>query len=503
VANQNDAEQGVDSGKSLQDRSEQALREWTLQERNAEAMVPIIGELYREHGVIVTVFGNSIVNKSPLEILEIHRVARVNVDGEISVSDTYPILSAMAVLDLAPARIDVGNLVFHLRERGSDLSVSDCVRDELAGIATGKASIRTTPQDVVLYGFGRIGRLVARILAGKTGGGENLRLRAIVVRPGGDDDLPKRASLLRRDSIHGPFSGEVQIDEEQNALVINGSLVHVIYANGPEEVDYARYGIRDAIVVDNTGKWRTREDLAKHVAPEGASKMILTAPGKGDVPNIVYGVNHHGMIEAGDVLSAASCTTNAIAPVLKAVHDRFAIEAGHIESIHAFTNDQNLIDNYHRKARRGRAAPLNMVVTETGAAKAVTKCLPELAGKLTGNAIRVPTPNVSLAVMSLTLGEATTKEALNEYLKGVSLEGDLQNQIDYVNSTEVVSSDFVGNRFAGIVDAQATIVDGSHCVLYIWYDNEFGYSRQVVRCLEELAGIVMPNFPKRASQQRD
>jgi glyceraldehyde 3-phosphate dehydrogenase len=482
----------------INDKSEQALQEWTRQQRHAEAMVPIIGELYREHGVIVTLFGNSLVNKSPLEILEIHRIARVNVDSEISANDTYPILLAMAELDLGAARIDLGNLVSQWRARPVGMSVGDFVRDELAGIATGKTSIRSAPQDVVLYGFGRIGRLVARILAGKTGGGDNLRLRAIVVRPGGKNDLRKRASLLRRDSIHGPFSGEVAIDEEENALIINGNLVHVLYANGPEECDYAELGIRDAIVVDNTGIWRTREDLEKHVQVPGASKVILTAPAKGDVPNIVYGVNHHGMIESGDVLSAASCTTNAIVPVLKAVNDEFEIRSGHIESIHAFTNDQNLIDNYHRKERRGRGAPRNKVVTETGAAKAVAKCLPELAGKLTGNAIRVPTPNVSLAVMSLNLGKATTAEDLNAYLLKVSLEGDLQNQIDFANSTEVVSSDFVGNRFAGIVDAQATIVQGEQAVLYIWYDNEFGYSRQVVRCLEELAGIVMPNFPKRA-----
>lgn len=480
------------------DKSEQTLHEWSQQQRSAEAMVPIIGELYREHGIIVTLFGNSLVNKSPLQIIELHRLSRVNVDEATNVTDTYPILAAMAELDLGPARIDAGNLVSHWRTLSGDVSVGDFVRDELAGIATGKASIRPSPQDVVLYGFGRIGRLVARILAGKTGGGDNLRLRAIVVRPGGDDDLAKRASLLRRDSIHGPFSGEVQIDEAENALIINGNVVHVIYANGPEDVDYTKYGIRDAIVVDNTGKWRTREDLSKHVAVAGASKVILTAPAKGDIPNIVYGVNHHGMIEAGDVLSAASCTTNAIVPVLKAVNDEYAIQNGHVESIHAFTNDQNLIDNYHRKARRGRAAPLNMVVTETGAVKAVAKCLPELAGKLTGNAIRVPTPNVSLAVMSLNLEKAVSKESLNDYLRKASLEGDLQNQIDFANSTEVVSSDFVGNRFAGIVDAQATLVQGNQAVLYIWYDNEFGYSRQVVRCLEELAGIVMPNFPKRA-----
>ena len=480
------------------DKSESTLRAFAQDQYNAEAMVPIIGQLYREHGVIVTLFGNSLVNKSPLEILELHRSARVNVDNTICVAETHPILAGMAELDLAPARIDIGNLATHWRARADEVSVPDFVRDELAGVATGKASIRPRPQDVVLYGFGRIGRLVARILAGKTGGGDSLRLRAIVVRPGGEDDLEKRANLLRRDSIHGPFSGQILVDKEEKALIINGNLVHVIYARGPEEVNYEDYGIRDAIVVDNTGIWRTREDLGKHVAVPGASKVILTAPGKGDVPNIVYGVNHHGMTQAGSVLSAASCTTNAIAPVLKAVNDELGIESGHIESIHAFTNDQNLIDNYHKKARRGRAAPLNMVVTETGAAKAVAKCLPELGGKLTGNAIRVPTPNVSLAVMSLNLGKPSTKEALNDFLLRSSLEGDLQNQIDFVNSTEVVSSDFVGNRFAGIVDAPATIVDGNRAVLYVWYDNEFGYSRQVVRCLEELAGVVMPNFPKRA-----
>ena len=483
---------------STSQKSEQHLQEWSRQQGNAETMVPILGELYRERGVIFTIFGHSLVNKSPLEIIELHRIARVNADATISTIDTYPILSEVARLDLGPARIDLGNLVSHWRGSSSGATIEEFVKDELAGIATGKTSLRDNPQDVVLYGFGRIGRLVARILAGKTGGGDNLRLRAIVVRPGGDNDLAKRASLLRRDSIHGPFTGEVTIDHEDNALIINGNLVHVIYANGPEECDYSEYGIRDAIVVDNTGKWRTREDLSKHLVP-GASRVILTAPGKGDVPNIVYGVNHHGMIESGDVLSAASCTTNAIAPVLKAVNDEFSIESGHIESIHAFTNDQNLIDNYHKKERRGRAAPLNMVVTETGAAKAVAKCLPELAGKLTGNAIRVPTPNVSLAVMSLNLGKSTTVEEINEYLLKSSLEGDLQNQIDYANSTEVVSSDFVGNRYAGIVDAPATIVQDKHAVLYVWYDNEFGYSRQVVRCLEELAGIVMPNFPKRAS----
>jgi glyceraldehyde 3-phosphate dehydrogenase len=478
------------------------LLEWTERSDLAEDMVPIIGRLYRERGVIVTVFGHSLVNKSPIEIIQLHRKGSEVVEEEITVRDSAPILRTIAQLDLCPARIDVGNLVTHLRSEGAGADLDSLVRRELAPVCTGKHARRPEPQDVVLYGFGRIGRLVTRILVGKTGGGDSLRLRAIVVREGGPNDLRKRASLLRRDSVHGAFTGTIDLDESENALIVNGNMIRVLYSSGPDQVDYTRYGIHNAIVIDNKGNWRTREGLELHLKSPGASTVVLTAPGKGDLPNFVYGVNHHGIREAGPIISAASCTTNAIAPVLKAISDEFGIHAGHVESVHSFTNDQNLIDNYHKKERRGRAATLNMVITETGAAKAVAKTIPELAGKLTGNAIRVPTPNVSLAILTLHLGRETTVDEINSYLRMISLEGELQNQIDFVNSTEVASSDFVGNRFAGIVDSRATIVNGEHCTLYVWYDNEFGYSRQVIRCVEELAGLVMPDFPKRASAPR-
>ncbi len=474
------------------------LFDWTQSAHLAEDMIPRVGRLYRDRGVIITIFGHSLVNKTPIEIIQLHEEAKQNFQVSISLEDSHPVMEAISELDLSPARIDIGNLLTRLQEGGGQVDVRAAVAAELADICTGRASIRPEPQDVVLYGFGRIGRLVTRIMVGKTGRGDALRLRAIVVRKGGADDLEKRASLLRRDSVHGYFAGSITVDTEGEALIVNGNRIQMIYSDSPDTVDYTDYGIRDALVVDNTGKWRSREELSLHVKAPGASKVILTAPGKGDVPNFVYGVNHAELRDAGPVLSAASCTTNAIVPILKTVHDVFGVVAGHMESCHSFTNDQNLIDNYHRKDRRGRAATLNMVVTETGAAKAVAAALPELAGRLTGNAVRVPTPNVSLAILNLHLARATDVEELNGCLRAASLEGDLQNQIDYVNSTEVVSSDFVGNRFAGIVDAQATIVNGEYCVLYVWYDNEFGYSRQVVRCLEELAGLVMPNFPQRA-----
>ncbi len=183
-------------------------------------------------------------------------------------------------------------------------------------------------------------------------------------------------------------------------------------------------------------------------------------------------------------------------PVLKTIHDRFGIVNGHVETCHSYTNDQNLIDNYHKASRRGRSAPLNMVITETGAAKAVAKVLPELTGKLTGNAIRVPTPNVSLAILNLTLGKETSVQEVNSYLRDISLDSPLQNQIDYTNSPEVVSSDFVGSRHAGVVDSLATIVQGNRCVLYVWYDNEFGYSCQVMRIVQRLAGVELPRLPR-------
>ena len=349
----------------------------------------------------------------------------------------------------------------------------------------------------MLYGFGRIGRLLARILIDHQSVDTGCRLRAIVVRKNGENDLTKRASLLRRDSVHGPFHGSISIDHDNDILWANGTPIQIIYSNDPATVDYTRYGINDAVLVDNTGRWRDREGLGQHLKSTGVSKVLLTAPGKGDVKNIVYGINHD-VIEADDtILSAASCTTNAITPVLKAVNDRYGVEFGHVETVHSFTNDQNLIDNFHKGSRRGRAATLNMVLTETGAARAVAKALPELAGKLTGNAIRVPTPDVSMAVLNLTLKQDVDRDEVNNYLRSVSLLSGLRQQIGYIESPEIVSTDFVGSTHAGIVDGLATIAQDNHLVLYVWYDNEFGYSNQVIRIVEEIAGVRPAVLPRR------
>jgi len=485
----------VSSDSSPRKRPDDYFSDWKEREALAEGMIPLVGKLYR--GSVKTyIFGQNLVNLSVLDIMRAHRAVRQVQDNELSEFETFPVIKALADLELGIAHIDAGRIAVMYEEgpKAEGISVEEFVRSQVSDLINGH-SPEPAPQDVVLYGFGRIGRLMARMLIEKTGGGGNLRLKAIVVRKGGaKNDLVKRASLLRRDSVHGPFNGTIRVDEERGSFVANGNEIKVIYANVPEEVDYTEYGISNAIIIDNTGIFKDAEGLSRHLRP-GASKVILTAPGA-DVPNIVYGINHDQIRVEDRIISAASCTTNAISPPLKAMDDEFGIESGHIETVHAYTNDQNLIDNYHKADRRGRSAPLNMVLTSTGAAKAVAKVLPVMKGKLTGNAIRVPTPNVSMAILKLTLNRETTVDEVNDYMRDISLHSSLRKQVDFSNSPEVVSSDFVGSRHACIYDSVATIVNGRNVIMYCWYDNEFGYSCQVHRVLEQMAGVDYRVFPK-------
>jgi glyceraldehyde 3-phosphate dehydrogenase len=461
----------------------------------AESMIPLIGTLYRQKSIVSSIYGRPVINRSVIELLKAHRFVRHMENEELSVQDTYPLLQALTEMDVAQAHIDLGKLAVKYRTEGNGKDVKEFLAEELASL-NGEAG-DSENRDVVLYGFGRIGRLLARILIEKEGGGNGLRLRAIVVRRGKGDDLVKRASLLRRDSVHGTFRGSISIDHENEAIIANGTYIKIIYANNPAEIDYTEFGIENALVIDNTGVWRDEAGLAQHLEAKGTARVLLTAPGKGDLKNIVYGINNKDIDASDKILSAASCTTNAITPVLKVMNDQYGIENGHVETVHSYTNDQNLIDNYHKGDRRGRSAPLNMVITETGAASAVAKALPELKGLLSGNAIRVPTPNVSMAILSLNLKKETSAEEVNDFLRDQALHSAVQKQIDWVNSPEVVSTDFVGNSHAGIVDAKATIVNGNRVNLYVWYDNEYGYSRQVVRIAQQVCGVEYPTYPSR------
>ncbi|MFJ8865134.1 glyceraldehyde-3-phosphate dehydrogenase [Streptomyces sp. NPDC102473] len=474
--------------------TEDSFTNWKTREEIAESMIPIIGKLHREQDVTILIHSRSLVNKSVVSLLKTHRFARQIAGEELSVTETLPFLRALAALDLGPSQIDLGMLAATYRSDDRGLSVEDFTAEAVAGATGANKTERRESRDVVLYGFGRIGRLLARLLIEKTGSGNGLRLRAIVVRRGAGQDIVKRASLLRRDSIHGQFQGTITVDEANSRIIANGNAIQVIYSDDPTSVDYTAHGIKNAILIDNTGRWRDREGLSRHLRP-GIAKVVLTAPGKGDVPNIVHGVNHDTIKPDEQIISCASCTTNAIVPPLKAMADEYGVLRGHVETVHSFTNDQNLLDNYHNSDRRGRSAPLNMVITETGAASAVTKALPDLQAKITGSSIRVPVPDVSIAILNLQLERATSREEVLDYLRNVSLTSPLRRQIDFITAPDAVSSDFIGSRHASIVDAGATKVEGDNAILYLWYDNEFGYSSQVIRVVQHVSGVEYPTYP--------
>lgn len=475
--------------------SQQHLQDWNERQALAEKMIPLVGNLYRGPSAVIRVFGTKLIGASTTEIIKAHRDGNLIVGQELDMHKSFEMLQMLEQMDLPQCRLDLGKLCHEFLNQADTSDMSDYLKSRLAQLFASKSDLddQDESHDVVLYGFGRIGRIVARLLIDRLGTGAKLRLRGVVVRSKGDNvtDLLKRAELLRRDSIHGEFDGAIKVDRENLAIIANGNYIQFIYANSPSEIDYTEYGIRDALVVDNTGIWKDEAGLGQHTSCNGVSKALLTAPAKGDIKNIVFGVNDESIEASDTILCAASCTTNAIVPPLKVMNDNYGIVSGHVETIHSYTNDQNLIDNYHPAERRGRSAPLNMVITSTGAAKAVAKVLPELSGKLTGNAIRVPTPNVSMAVINLNLSKEVTAEELNEMFQQISYHSKLQDQIGFTYSTEVVSSDLVGSTHAGVVDGGATIADGTRVVLYVWYDNEAGYSNQVVRMMQKVVGMQM------------
>lgn len=470
---------------------EEELKDWIEHEKAAISLINSIGKLWFEKSVELILFRNQLVDRSASQIMNLHLYSKDIVKKPISIMESVQLADEIYKLDVCPSRIDIGKLAFEWQQEKKEFPKAvDFLKNKLKDFIGKKHAI--TPKDVVLFGFGRIGRIAARELTAQAGKGEQLRLRAIVTRGNSSEEIIKRADLLRTDSVHGPFPGTIVEDLEQKALIINGHTVYMIDSKNPEDVDYTKYGIKDALLIDNTGVFRDKEALSRHLKAKGIAKVLLTAPAKGEVPNVVHGVNHETVdVKKDTVFSAASCTTNAIMPVLQVINSTIGISRGHIETVHSYTNDQNLLDNYHAKYRRGRSAALNMVITETGAESALKKVLPELSGKFTANSVRVPTPNVSLAILSMTVNKEVTREEINEIMKNAALNGKLVEQIQYVNSNEYVSTDVIGNPCPSVFDSQATIVgpDKKNIVLYVWYDNEYGYTRQVIRFSKYIAEV--------------
>ncbi len=461
------------------------------QEKMALNLVHTVGELRFDKGVELIMFRKAIYDAKPSEIIRNHNLSTAFIDQAIPLELTVAITNVIAQMDgMVPARIDIGTMAVEwLSTKKPQGQLERFIEEKLGSFASD--DFQSSPRDVVLYGFGRIGRLLARIIIDTTGRGDQLRLRAIVLRSKLKDrkaEIEKRLALLEDDSVHGQFLGRYEIAEDLTSVVINGSRVAMIFAGSPADIDYTEYGISNALLIDNTGIFRDKEGLSNHLRP-GIEKVLLTAPGDG-VPNIVYGVNHEG-VEDEQIVSAASCTTNAIVPPIKIIDQNFGIEKGHLETIHSYTSDQNLLDNFHKKPRRGRGAAVNMVLTSTGAAKAVSKVFPHLKGILTGNAVRVPTPNVSIAILVLHLKKKTSVEEINTLIRQAALSGDLAEQLHYSISEEFVSSQVVGHNATSIVDAPSTLVseDGKLATVYAWYDNEYGYSHQVVRLAKHMGKV--------------
>jgi glyceraldehyde 3-phosphate dehydrogenase len=470
---------------------EEKLNQYVSDEKAAVDLISSIGHLMYEKSIELVLFRNPLVDKSISEVLNLHKKAKSIAYNPVGIKDTSALADELINLNLAPSKLDIGKLA-------SEWSVEKDNFDSPAAFLTNKLSgfentndHSISPKDVVLYGFGRIGRLAARELIKQAGKGQQLRLKAIVTRTVNKEAIIKRAALLRNDSVHNEFQGTVEEDFENSALIINGQIVKMIEAKNPEDIDYTSYGIKDALIIDNTGVFTNKEALSRHLKAKGASKVLLTAPGK-EIPNIVYGINEDDLdIENEDIFSAASCTTNAIAPILYTIENSLGVVKGHIETVHAYTNDQNLLDNMHKKPRRGRSAAINMVITSTGAGNAVTKVVPSLKDKLTANAVRVPTPNGSLAILNLNIAKETSLEEVNEIIRKAALQGELVNQIKYEIDPELVSNDIIGNICCSVFDSNATIVsvDKKNIVLYVWYDNEFGYTKQVIRLAKHIAKV--------------
>lgn len=470
---------------------ESELNDWVNKEKSAISLISSIGNLLYDKSIELVLFRNPLVDQSVSEILSLHKSTTDVTGKKITVEDSAALAEVLLNIDIAPSKLDIGKLAAEwASEKGNFASITEFLNSKLKGFKTSDNQ-SLEPRDVVLYGFGRIGRLAARELVKQAGKGQQLRLRAIVVRNNSEDQIKKRASLLRMDSVHGPFPGTIFEDYENKNLIINGQVINIIQANHPSEIDYSTFGISNALVIDNTGVFTDKEALSNHLKSKGVTKVILTAPGK-EIPNIVYGINQKEFKrDEHDIFSAASCTTNAISPILKVIEDTYGVEKGHIETVHAYTNDQNLLDNYHKKPRRGRSAAINMVITSTGAGKAVTKVIPSLHGKLTANAVRVPTPNGSLAIMNLSIKKEATLKEVNQMVKKYAMEGDLVNQIKFSIEEELVSNDIIGNTCCSVFDSHATIVseDKRNIVLYVWYDNEFGYTKQVIRLAKYVANV--------------
>jgi glyceraldehyde 3-phosphate dehydrogenase len=321
---------------------------------------------------------------------------------------------------------------------------------------------------VAINGFGRIGRLVARAILERPDCG----LELVSINDLGD--AKANARLFKRDSVHGTWKGTVEADGTD--MIVDGKRIHVTAERDPANLPHAAHGIE--IALECTGFFADKESASKHLTA-GAKRVLISAPAKGVDLTVVFGVNHDKITAEHTVISNASCTTNCLAPVAKVLNDAIGIERGLMTTVHAYTNDQKILDQIHSDPRRARAAGMSMIPTTTGAARAVGEVLPELKGKLDGSAIRVPTPNVSMIDLTFTPKRDTTKEEVNAILKAAA-EGAMKGVLDYTDEP-LVSIDLNGAAASSTVDSlETSVLEGKLVRVLSWYDNEWGFSNRMV-----------------------
>lgn len=324
---------------------------------------------------------------------------------------------------------------------------------------------------IAINGFGRIGRLSFRKLLEKP----NVEIVAI-------NDLTDNATLahlLKYDSVHGLFAYEVTSDEE--SLTVNGKRINAYAIKDPKQLPWKDLAID--VVVESTGRFIDQEGAGQHLIA-GAKKVIISAPAKGDIPTVVLGVNDNILTGSEQIISNASCTTNCLAPMAKVLDDNFGIEKGYMTTVHAYTADQNLHDAPHKDLRRARAAANSIVPTSTGAAKAIGLVLPQLKGKLDGNALRVPIPDGSLTDLTVILKREVTADEINQAMKAAA-EGPMKGILKY-ETDPIVSIDIVGNTHSCILDSELTSTMGTMAKVVGWYDNEFGYSSRIADLVDKV-----------------
>ncbi|MFB3056089.1 MAG: type I glyceraldehyde-3-phosphate dehydrogenase [Ignavibacteriaceae bacterium] len=324
-----------------------------------------------------------------------------------------------------------------------------------------------------INGFGRIGRLVFRRCL-ELGGFDFVGINDLT-------DAKTLAHLLKYDSVHGRFNGEIVVEGDD--IIVNGDRIKITAEKDPTKLNWGKLGAD--VIIESTGVFRTQEDCMKHVEA-GAKKVILTVPPKGDVDGmIVLGVNDDVLTGEEKVLSNASCTTNCLAPMVKVLNDAFGFEKGFMTTVHSYTNDQNVLDLPHSDLRRSRAAAVSIIPTSTGAAKAVGKIIPELSGRIDGFALRVPTPDGSITDLVATLKKEVSVEEINTAFKKAA-DGPMKGILEYTEDP-IVSADIIGNPHSNIFDALSTMANGNFVKVVGWYDNEYGYSCRVVDLIKKIA----------------